>query len=77
MRGPRPLRYSAGPAMAAPLPSPLSRDDMQAELTKLLLHGYGSLTLKIHDHRITALDTTTRRLNARREAEAGAQVEEA
>ncbi len=31
---------------------------MEAELTKLLRHGYGLLTVKVHGHRIAALDTT-------------------
>jgi hypothetical protein len=38
---------------------------MNVELTKLLVHGYGSLTVKVHDHRITALDTLTRLLRGK------------
>lgn len=75
---PLPLFYSAGsmavtlpttsaaPAPAVPL-RPLSRADLNAELTKLLLHGYGSLLVKIHDHRITALECTTRHLEGKGE----------
>ena len=40
----------------------LARADVNAELTKLLLHGYGSMLVKFHDHRITALECTTRHL---------------
>ena len=40
---------------------------MQAELTKVLMHGYGSLTIKVHDHRITALECTTRLLEGKGE----------
>ena len=36
-------------------------------LTKLLLHGYGSMLVKIHDHRITALECTTRLLEGKGE----------
>lgn len=46
---------------------PLDLADVQAELTKLLLHGYGSLTVKVHAHRITALETTTRMLSGKGE----------
>lgn len=74
MRGPRPLRYSTGAAMAAPLP-PLDRDHVNAELTKLLQHGFGSLTIKVYDRRITALDTTMRYFRVRRAAEAEVEVE--
>lgn len=42
----------------------LKREDANAELTKLLVHGYGTLTIKVHAHRITALDTLTRQLRA-------------
>jgi hypothetical protein len=46
----------------------LKREDANAELTKLLLHGHGALTIKVHAHRITALDTTTRQIRACRGA---------
>ena len=36
----------------------LSRADVEVELTVLLRHGYGFLTIKIHGHRIAALETT-------------------
>jgi hypothetical protein len=39
----------------------LLREDAEAELTKLLRHGYGILTIKIHGHKITALDCLTRK----------------
>lgn len=38
----------------------LNRADVEAELTKLLRHGYGLLTVKVHGHRISALDITVR-----------------
>ena len=38
----------------------LERADVEAELTALLRHGYGSLTIKIHGHRIASLESTTR-----------------
>lgn len=37
----------------------LERGDVDSELTKLLRQGYGLLTIKIHGHRISQLDTTT------------------
>jgi hypothetical protein len=62
---------SAAPAAPAPpavsSPRPLDRSDINAELTKLLQHGYGSLLVKIHDHRITALECTTRLLEGQAE----------
>ena len=55
-----------------PEPSPphdLQRADVESELTKLLRHGYGGLTIKIHGHRIAALECTTshRRIAQRQE----------
>jgi transcriptional regulator of NAD metabolism len=47
----------------------LKREDAEAELTKILRHGYGSLTIKIHGHRITALDSTTRQTRSNRSDE--------
>lgn len=44
----------------ASLSKQLDRSDAESELTKLLRHGYGSLTIKIHGHRIASLDSTTR-----------------
>lgn len=38
----------------------LKRMDADAELTKLLRHGYGSLTIKIHAHKISTIDSTSR-----------------
>ena len=55
----------------------LTRADLNAELTKLLVHGFGTLTVKVHDHRITALDTTTRILKSPRAAGAEEQADEA
>ncbi len=59
--------------MAAPLPL-LDQDDVNAELTKLLQHGFGSLTIKVYDHRVTALDTTMRYMRVRRAAEAEVEL---
>ena len=56
---------------------PLNRDDVHAELTKLLQHGFGSLTVNVHDHRITALDTTMRYRRTSRSAETVECAEEA
>jgi hypothetical protein len=65
------------PAAPAPVvPSPplpvakrreLARADVNAELTKLLMHGYGSMLVKIHDHRITLVETTARLLEGKGE----------
>lgn len=46
-------------------PRPLDRSDINAELTKLLQHGHGSLLIKIHDHRVASMETTSRFLYAR------------
>jgi hypothetical protein len=52
------------PAPSPPLPRAarreLARADVHAELTKLLVHG--SKLVKIHDHRVTSLECTTRLL---------------
>jgi hypothetical protein len=40
---------------------------VNAELTKLLMHGYGSMLVKIHDHRITVIEATTRHLEGKAE----------
>ncbi|HKO30333.1 MAG TPA: hypothetical protein VJU54_04290 [Nitrospiraceae bacterium] len=32
----------------------------ELDLTKLLRHGFGLLTIKIHDHRLAALEMTIR-----------------
>jgi hypothetical protein len=45
----------------------LARADVHAELTKLLVHGYGSMLVKIHDHRITLVETTARLLEGKGE----------
>lgn len=58
------------PNHSPPLPAKrreLARADVNAELTKLLLHGFGTLTVKIHDHRVTALECTTRLLEGKGE----------
>ena len=38
----------------------LKQMDAESELTKLLRHGYGSLTIKIHAHKISTIDSTSR-----------------
>lgn len=38
----------------------LRREDVEAALTKLLWHGFGWLVVKVHGHRIAALETTLR-----------------
>lgn len=38
----------------------LNRTHVESALTQVLRHGYGSLTIKVHGHRIAALDKTTR-----------------
>jgi hypothetical protein len=62
---------AAPPAGQAPLPRvarrELARADVNAELTKLLVHGYGSMLVKIHDHRITLVETTARLLEGKAE----------
>jgi hypothetical protein len=58
-------------------PTPLSRADVNAEPTKLLVHGHGTLTIKVHAHNITALDTTTRLLKSPRAENGEEQAEEA
>ena len=53
-------------------PRGLGRSDIEAELTKLLRHGYGSLVIKIYGHCITVLEATTRqRRNGRDREEPG------
>ena len=43
----------------------LERSDVESELTRLLRHGYGSLTIKIYGHQIAALETTIRQTRGR------------
>ena len=65
----------ATPAPAVPSQAPLpraarrelARADVNAELTKLLMHGYGSMLVKIYDHRITLVETTARLLEGKAE----------
>jgi len=70
-----PTTSAAPPARQAPLlrsdRRELARADVHAELTKLLLHGYGAVTIKVHDHRITALECTTRLLEGKGEEAQG------
>ena len=70
---------TATPAPPAPAPSAgqaplprasrreLARADVHAELTKLLMHGFGNMLVKIHDHRITVIEATTRHLEGQAE----------
>jgi hypothetical protein len=71
-----PMALTSPKTPAAPAPSanhspPLSkrrelaRADVNAELTRLLLHGFGTLTVKIHNHRVTSLECTTRMLEGK------------
>ena len=69
-----PATSTAPTAPAIPAPSParvtrreLARADVQAELTKLLMHGYGSMLIKLHDHRITSIECTTRHVEGQAE----------
>lgn len=64
----------AAPAPAVPSPPlpvakrrELARADVNDQLTKLLQHGYGTLTVKVHDHRVAAMECTTRMLEGRAE----------
>jgi hypothetical protein len=69
-----PTTTPAAPAPAipsSPLPRAarreLARADVHAELMKLLMHGYGSMLVKIHDHRISLVETTARLLEGKSE----------
>jgi hypothetical protein len=63
---------STAPAIPSPSSSrvarrELARADVNAELTKLLMHGFGNMLVKIHDHRITVIEATTRHLEGQAE----------
>ena len=57
--------HAAAPRAAAR--RELARADVNAELTKLLVHGFGTLTVKIHDHRISLVEVTARLLEGKGE----------
>lgn len=38
----------------------LARADVEAELTKLLRHGFGLLTINIHTYHISCIEVTTK-----------------
>ena len=74
MAAPLPTTSTAPTAPAIPSPSPsratrreLARGDVNAQLTQLLMHGFGTLTVKIHDPRITLVETTGRLLEGKGE----------
>jgi hypothetical protein len=68
---------SAAPAPPAVPPRPLDRSDINAELTKLLQHGHGSLLIKIHDHHVASLETLMRFIRSSRPSNGDGQAEEA
>lgn len=45
----------------------LNRANVDSALTQILRHGYGSLTIKVHGHRIASLDKTTRHTRSNRD----------
>jgi hypothetical protein len=79
LAAPENLQYGAMATPTAPAPnhSPplaratrreLTRADVNAELTKLLMYGHGSMLVKIHDHRVADLECTTRLLEGKGDA---------
>lgn len=65
------------PAAPAVPPRPLDRSDINAELTKLLQHGHGSLLVKIHDHRVASLETLMRFIKSVRASNGDEPADEA
>ena len=67
----------AAPFPPAVPPRPLDRSDINAELTKLLQHGHGSLLVKIHDHRVASLETLMRFIRGARASNGDEPADEA